>query len=510
VPELPLSAIPSHYAGILGDAATALVFGDRTVGWAELDARSDRRANWLREAGVRQGDFVLLSLRNEPAFFESTFAAWKVGAIPAPIPVNTPASQFAEIAALLKPAAIFAQDEACVPNVRVAVLTEPANLSGYDRPFSDPALAPNWKAILSGGSTGKPKIIVDGRAATFDVDAPVRLQKRLGRTLNPGPLYHNAPFLSSHQALFAGGTVVNMRRFDAEEALRLIEQHGIDWVNFVPTMMHRIWRLPPEVRNRYDLTSLQTVFHMASAMPTWLKRAWMEWIGPERIWELYAGTEGFGATVINGVDWLAHPGSVGRAIPGCRMKIVAPDGSECAAGETGEIYFVLDTDGKEPYRYLGGSSKPADGGWESYGDLGHVDEEGYLYLADRKTDLIIRGGANIYPAEIETAIDEHEHVNSSLVVGLPDEELGEIVHAIVHTNSTLPPEQLIGELVDHLRQRVSPNKLPASFELSSEPLRDDAGKARRSAIRQDRIARLAAGDSTWRIQRVRDPLSAST
>ena len=259
--------------------------------------------------------------------------------------------------------------------------------------------------MTSGGSTGRPKVILDHQPAVTDT----AVDQRLGITrdvslLNPGPLYHNAPFILSHTALFAGGRLTGMVKFDAEETLRLIEASRVQWVNFVPTMMHRIWALPDEVRNRYDVSSLQIVFHMAAPMPPWLKEKWIEWLGPERIWELYGGTEAQGACVINGVEWLEHKGSVGKILDSSQLRIIGEDGNDVPTGETGEIYFLPNDGAGSTYHYLGADPKRRADGWESLGDIGRLDADGYLYLGDRLADMILRGGANIYPAEVEAAV----------------------------------------------------------------------------------------------------------
>ena len=201
-------------------------------------------------------------------------------------------------------------------------------------------------------------------------------------------------------------------------------------------MMHRIWALPDEVRNGYDLSSLQVVFHMAAPMPPWLKEKWIEWLGPERIFELYGGTERQGATVISGVEWLAHKGSVGKIGDTSRLRIIGEDGNDVAPGETGEIYFLPNDGAGSTYHYLGAEPKRRPDGWESLGDIGRLDAEGYLYLGDRLADMILRGGANIYPAEVEAAVTAHPDVRSCVVVGLPDPELGQRIHAILELVET--------------------------------------------------------------------------
>jgi bile acid-coenzyme A ligase len=294
-----------------------------------------------------------------------------------------------------------------------------------------------------------------------------------------------------HCALFAGCHVIEMGRFDALRALELIDKHRVQWVNFVPTMMHRIWRLPDAQRNAFDLSSLEIVFHMASACPMWLKERWIEWLGPQRIWELYGGTERQGRTVLSGVEWLQHKGSVGKVSPGARLVVLDENGRECPPGEIGEIYFLPDTGRNSTYHYLGAEAR-THGEWESLGDLGHLDADGYLYLSDRRTDLVISGGANIYPAEVEAAIDAHPQVQTSAVIGLPDDDLGQRVHAIVQPAADAldaDEDTLRASILDFLATRLVRYKIPRSIEFSTEPMRDDAGKMRRAALRAARLPR---------------------
>jgi bile acid-coenzyme A ligase len=214
--------------------------------------------------------------------------------------------------------------------------------------------------------------------------------------------------------------------------------------------------------------------------------AWMEWLGPERIWELYGGTEGIGTTVIRGDAWLERPGSVGQALEGSHMAILDDAGRECPPGAVGEVCFDVPA---APYRYLGAEPRRRGSSWQSLGDVGHVDADGFLYLADRRDDLILRGGANIYPAEIEAVLDRHPQVASSAVVGVPCPELGQRVHAIVEAPETLSLESLHTFCATYLAKY----KLPESYELTRAPLRDDAGKVRRSRLRAERAAWLEAG-----------------
>jgi bile acid-coenzyme A ligase len=473
--------LPAYHAGRGG--GTALIHGGESVSWGELHRRATRRAWGLKAAGVKANDFVTLALPNGAAFFELTFALWKLGATPHVVCAQLPQVELTPLLDVVRPRLVISADQ----DLRAKLGAKPCDFgldSGTDRAMAS-SVASSWKAMSSGGSTGRPKVIVDRAPGTYDPEV-VELGMPAGAAvLNTGPLSHNAPFISTHLALFRGSTVVGMTRFDAQSALLLIERHRIAWVNFVPTMMHRIWRLPREVRLRYDLSSLEAVWHMAAPMPAWLKAGWIEWLGPERIFELYGGTERQGYTVITGTEWLAHRGSVGHPVS-CDIRILHEQGRPMQAREIGEIYLRPDSGARTTYHYLGAEARAAGEGFESLGDFGWLDEDGYLYIADRRTDLIVTGGANVYPAEVESALLEHPGVDFAVVIGLPDEDLGARVHALV-----TPAEGTVlrsGELAGFLRGRLARYKIPRSFELTREPLRDEAGKVRRSELRAARVA----------------------
>jgi bile acid-coenzyme A ligase len=226
------------------------------------------------------------------------------------------------------------------------------------------------------------------------------------------------------------------------------------------------------------------VFHLAAPISQWLKEAWINWLGAERIWELYGGTEAQGFTIISGEEWLQHRGSVGKPIQGSQMKIVDERGNTQPPNEIGEIYMMPETGAGSTYHYLGAEATADAEGWESLGDMGYLDADGYLYLTDRRTDMILCGGANVFPAEVEGAIEGYPGVRSCAVIGLPHEDLGNAVHAIIDTAGREISEQ---DILDHLAARLVRYKIPRSMEFVDEPLRDDAGKLRRTALREERL-----------------------
>jgi bile acid-coenzyme A ligase len=465
----------------------AITCGEHSVTRAELETAADALARQLLEDGVKHGEMVTIALPNSIAWFVAVVATWKIGATPQPVSSRLPARELAAIVDLADPRVILGTepdafvDRICRPPGYVA-----PTVASDVKPLPD-AISLAWKAPTSGGSTGRPKLIVAGQPSSMDDEAPPNLLIQLdGCLMMPGPLYHNGPIVWSCGALLAGNHVVVLPRFDAESTLAGIEQHRADIAYLVPTMMKRIWRLPLDVRESYDLSSLRLIWHLAEPCPPWLKEAWIEWLGPERIFELYAGTEAQAATVITGTQWLEHRGSVGRPLSGS-VSITDVEGNEVPPGVEGEVWLKSGID-SPTYRYVGAEARTREGGWESLGDNGWLDADGYLYLGDRTTDMILTGGSNVYPAEVEAAISEHPGVQSCAVIGLPDDDLGNIVHAIIEAD---PSEFQLEELLTFLGERLVRYKVPRSIEIVNEPLRDDAGKLRRSALRSERLQSIA-------------------
>ena len=343
-------------------------------------------------------------------------------------------------------------------------------------------------AICSGGSTGRPKVVVDHIPAQIDPTMPFHGLGPGARMLIPGPLYHSGPLINCITVLLGGGEIVAMSKFDAEEALALIAEHRLQLAIFVPTMLLRIWKLPPEIRKAADLSSIHRVVSSSASLPDWLQREWIEWIGPKRVWEAYGGSERIGGTIISGTEWLGKPGSVGCATEGRKLRVLDAEGKDMAPGEIGDVYFMPPGGPGSTYHYLGAEPRRTPDGWETLGDMGYLDEDDYLFLADRRTDLIIVGGANIYPAEVEGAIESHPDVRSCAVIGLPDEDLGATVHAIVESVKPLDGDVLRSFLAELLVRY----KIPRSFEFVDEPLKDDAGKVRRRGLRDARVSKSAS------------------
>lgn len=464
----------------------ALTVEDTTLSRAQLEERVDTLARHLQTLGVEHDDMVTIALPNCIEWFVSALALWKLGATPQPVSARLPERELEAIIDLADPPIVIGTDAVATSSRPLfkaidwlAANPDPAG----GEPLPDLA-ATAWKAPTSGGSTGRPKLIVSGDPAIYDTEAlpPLRL-KQDGCQVMPGPLYHNAPVVWTCNALLAGNHVIQLVKFDETKTLEAIEKYRADMVYLVPTMMKRILRLPEEQRLGYDLSSLETVWHLAEPCPAWLKEAWIDWLGAEKIVELYAGTEAQLATVITGDEWLAHRGSVGRPLSG-QVMIADEDGNELPVGEKGEVWLRSASD-KPTYRYIGAEARKKDGGWESLGDNGWLDEDGYLYLGDRVSDMILSGGANVYPAEVEAALQEHPSVESCAVIGLPDDDLGNVVHAIVQADPASFDEDAVRAF---LSERLVRYKVPRTFEIVDEPLRNDAGKVRRSELRAQRVS----------------------
>ena len=480
--EISLSRLLAFWAERDPDKP-ALTFEGTTLSRAVLEARTNRLARAYQEFGVKQDDFVTIALPNGLAFIEAIFAVWKLGATPQPVSYRLPDHERQQIVALADPSLIIGAEGAAHPGTACVAADFEPNPNLSDGPLED-VTAKYWKAMTSGGSTGRPKLIVSKEPATANP-----LEERFGAKLEqtalvPGPLYHNGPFGLGMLSMRMGHHLIITARFDAAQTLELIEQQGVNLLYLVPTMMQRMWRLPEAQRQGYDVSSLQVVWHMAAPCPAWLKEAFIEWFGGDVLMELYGGTEAQGFTTLSGTEWLKHRGSVGKAQEGFQMKIVDDDGNSLPPGEVGEIFLLPDAGQGATYYYVGAEAKTVTGGWESLGDMGYLDADGYLYLTDRRNDMILSGGANIYPAEVEAAIDLYPGVRSSAVIGLPDEDMGNLVHAIVDVpDRDLDTEMLLAHLSEHLVRY----KVPRTVEFVAEPLRDDAGKVRRKTLRDARI-----------------------
>jgi bile acid-coenzyme A ligase len=469
-------------------AHTALTSGVRTLSRDEIERQANRMARALSDQGVIQNDLVAIILPTGPEHHIVSFAIWKLGATPMPLSPAMPGAELRDLLAIAQPRLIVGLDADAVAEFATVPADYVANACLSDEPLPG-VVSKHFKAICSGGSTGRPKIILDGMPASLDPDRPMPflLLQSDDVMLHAAPMYHSAPFSQTNWGLAWGLHIVEMAKFDPLEWLRLIEAHRVTWTCLVPTMMNRIWALPAAERSRYDLSSLRVVLHTAAPCPPWLKEAWIDWLGPSRIWEIYSGTEGFGGALINGADWLAHRGSVGRSMTD--IRILDDAGKVCAPGEVGELWFPAAP--ANECRYLGGELRARDG-WRTLGDMGWLDEEGFLYIADRRTDMIVSGGANIFPAEIEAALEAHPAIASSVVVGLAHEDFGRVPHAIIELRRNLALDPL--ELEDFLTARLARYKLPYTFELASHALRNESGKVRRSEWRDAAEKKLAAGE----------------
>ena len=460
--------------------APALSCGPTTLTRSDLLHRSRALGAELRSRGVQQGDLVTALLPNGTAPLVVAFAAWGVGAVPQLLSPDLPDREVHELLELGRPKVVVS-DGRDLPGALTVLPSTAVPITTVEHAPLPRRVSPAWKAPTSGGSTGRPKIIVAGQPALWERVAGLAELLRLpehGCVLVTAPVSHNAPFLVASLAVLQGGHALVMPRFDAEEVLRLVQEHRVAWAYAVPAMMARIWRLPDDVRGAYDVSSLDVLMHMAAPCAPSLKRAFLAWLGPQRVLELYAGTEVQAATLIDGEEWLAHPGSVGRPVVG-RMQVRDDEGRELSPGETGRLWMLRDPGTPPTYSYVGATAVRDEDGWETLGDRGWIDADGYLHLADRDSDMLLVGGVNVYPAEIEAVLLEHPAVLEACVVGRPHPDLGEVPHAFIRGSRAMA----LQELHDLLDRSLPGNKRPRTVEVVDEPLRDPAGKVRRSALR---------------------------
>jgi acyl-CoA synthetase (AMP-forming)/AMP-acid ligase II len=494
--------MPDHPAIIMGETGSVVTYRD-------LDERSNRLAHVFRARGLQPGDSMAIFMENQERYMEVTWAAQRAGLSCTPINSHLTAPEVEYIvddceARLLVSSkrlagVVGAISPAAIPRVESRLMVDGA-VDGWESYEDVVAEAPSEPiadeceggfAFYSSGTTGRPKGIVRELPLTPMGEAPSALQaffawcgfKEGDVYLSPAPLYHAAPISWSMEIHRIAGTVVLMERFDAEHALALIERYGVTCGQFVPTMFIRMLKLPEEVRARYDVSSLRSVVHAAAPCPVDVKQQMMKWWGPI-IYEYYSSTEGAGATSVTPDEWLAHPGTVGKSMVGA-IHILDDDGNELPPGEAGTIWG----EGPLGFEYRNDPQKTAEAvnaqGYKTVGDVGYLDNEGYLYLTDRKAHMIISGGVNIYPQETENVLVLHPKVFDVAVIGVPDDDLGEQVKAVVQPVEwdDAGPE-LATELIEYCRANLAHYKCPRSVDFERELPRLDTGKLYKRPLRE--------------------------
>jgi long-chain acyl-CoA synthetase len=494
-----------------------LLLGRDFVARDELYARAARAASGFAALGIGAGDTVALLLRNDVPFFEASFAAAQLGAYA--VPFNWHATE-QEIAYLIRDcgarvvvghADLLARLGGAIPvNVTVLAASPPEVLRrAHDIDDAEATVPPgmtDWQAwrdaqplwqgappgavasiIYTSGTTGRPKG-VRRRPPTPEQARGIEAMRRQVyglvpriRALLPGPLYHSAPNSFGLNAARLAELLVVMPRFDAEELLHLIDEHRIDTLLAVPTMFVRLLKLPEAVRQRYDLSSLRFVIHAAAPCPIAVKRAMIDWWGPVMN-EFYGGTETGAISFCTSAEWLAHPGTVGRLVEGASVRILDDAGRALPPGAPGEIFMRLDY--VPEFTYHGQDEKRREverDGLITLGDVGYLDTENYLYLCDRKRDMAIVGGTNIYPAEIEAVLVNAPGVRDCAVFGVPDADYGEVLMAVVEPLPNAAPD--IESIRHYLAQSFTGFKLPRRIEIRGSLPREDSGKIFKRALR---------------------------
>lgn len=489
--------------------------------YAELDAAADAWARWFRSIGLRTGDSIALLLENRLEVVEIWWAARRAGLYYIPLSTHLrqreilyvlrdsnvrlliTSAQFAVVAAgVTRECAGGELPHRIILDGAVDGFLSTAPERWADLPELPPQTLYGRELIYSSGTTGLPKGIRRALAPYAQGDKLPSFEKVVRKIfrsrqdmvyLSTCPLYHAiGRFLM--RATEAGGTGVVMHAFDPEDALAAIERFRVTHTLWVPTMFVRLLALPEPVRRRYDVLSLELVLHGAAPCPDPVKRRMIEWFGPT-VEEFYGGTENAGVTHISTAEWLDRPGSVGRSVAG-RIHIIAEDGSEAElpVGDTGLVYF----EGSVPFTYQNDAGKSREAftskGWGTYGDIGRVDSDGYLYLSDRRTDLIISGGVNIYPGEVETVLSDHPAISEVAVVGISEPEFGQqVTAAICLAEGHSPNDQLAQAIVAWCRERMAGLKCPRKIHFVDELPRNEHGKLLKRQLR-DRFSALAEQD----------------
>lgn len=502
---------PGHWANVKANTP-AIIHAEtgETTTWRELDDRSNTLVNLLRDRGVNNGDHIALLMENHLQYFDVAWAAFRSGIYITCINRYLTAEEAAYIVndsgakVVIASGAVEASTELIehlqdCPTRLLARGELPGweslttALAVHDATPQTEQLAGD-SMLYSSGTTGQPKGIkrpLNGLSVEFgipgvDANSPYNIDEH-SVYLSPAPLYHAAPFGFCMRTLCLGGTVVMMQKFDALESLANIERFKITHSQWVPTMFVRMLKLSVEEREQFDLSSHRCAIHAAAPCPVEVKQQMMAWWGPI-IWEYYAGTERNGSTIIGPHDWLAHPGSVGQAASGV-LRICAEDGTEMPAGEEGLIYFEQAT---RPFEYHNAPEKTADSGhplhpgWTALGDVGYVDDDGFLFLTDRKAYLIISGGVNIYPREIEDALIMHPSIADVAVFGVPNPDFGEEVKAVVQTAAGVTGnDALKNDLIAYAREHLAAFKVPRSIDFRDELPRLPTGKLYKRKLRDE-------------------------
>ena len=479
---------------------------DETLSFAELDSRANQVAQWLIGRGLRPNDRIALLLENRPEALELAWAARRAGLYYVLLNTHLKPHELEYVlrdsgAVLLLASCALAATLPDELRAGVAIATvdgpapgcadQAAELAAHPAPAPLPERPVGREFMYSSGTSGYPKGIMRPLQPASERGKPapgyaivdlVLAGDETGTYLSPAPFYHAAPHGFSMSALGRGMTVVMLRRFDPERALAAIERYKVTHSQWVPTMFVRLLALPEEARRRYDLSSHRRAIHAAAPCPVHVKERMIDWWGPIIV-EYYGGSESVGLTFVDCADWLAHKGSVGRPAGGAAVHICDPDGTELPAGEVGGIWF---SGFPAPFAYHNAPEKTQAAydarGWATYGDLGHVDAEGFLYLSDRRTDLILSGGVNIYPAEIESVLLRHPAVADAAVIGVPDADLGEAVQGVVQLRDDAAVESaaLLAFCLGHLGRL----KCPRAIDVVERLPRTEAGKLLRRELKE--------------------------
>jgi bile acid-coenzyme A ligase len=483
MPAVPLERALRE-AAVRDPHRPAITDGERTLTRREVVEMVDRAATRLAQTGTRPSDLVAVSGENSAELIATFFAIWRLGAVPVPL---HPRKARAELVALVRGSGArvavgFPDDHASAWPGVVALGLAGLFRPGAIEPLPQAPTSPRLRVGTSGGSTGPSKLIsVDVPAITNPARPWHHGMQPDGTHVVPLALCDGSGFVAATSALALGCHQILMREPDPVELLRLVARHRVDWLAATHPVLLGLAKLPREVRDAHDVSSLRWVTQYSGAIPAWATHRLIDWLGAGRIAESYGATDARGSTWITGEQWLERPGSVGRAAAGCEIAAFGADGARLPPGEVGAIH-IRDLTGRRNYHYLGAEAAAATDGWESVGDLGRLDDDGFVYLLDRDKDMIRTAQGSVAPLSVEGALERHPDVRSAVVVGLPD-GAAERVHAIVDTAGR---EVAPADLERLLDEEFAEVRRPDSWEFCDEPLRDLAGKAQRLRLRAAR------------------------
>lgn len=459
------------------------------ITWHQLFIQSNKMAWMLKEKKVEPGMVIMVAWPNCIEHIIAAFAIWKIGACYLPISSKTANKELIEISNIISPAIAFAEFDVPGSPLTLNIKRMYESIERQPEEMPEDIMADPNMISLSGGTSGNLKLIRQNMPSGISDDI-FRIWFHMSgmgfeqRQLLLGPLFHGAPHTAAFNGLFSGNTLVMPRNLCPDNIVKLVKKYQIEYMQLVPTLLNRILKIP--YVHKEDFDSIKAICHTSGFCSSWLKQKWIDLLGPEKVYEIYSMTEVVGLTCIRGDEWLKHPGSVGRPVGNGKIIIRDKQGKELPPYVIGEI-FMTSPDERFSTEYMNKKQLEVTGdGFRSVGDCGYVDEEGYLYFVDRRNDMLVTGGENVFVTEVESALLRHKYIMDVIVIGIPDEEWGRRIHAVIEPIMEISED----ELKSFLREYLSPYKIPKSFEFVKNLRRVGNGKTDRDRLLKEYLSRL--------------------